>query len=697
MPLDATPGPGPRLLSDADVGFDAAPKLLSDADVGFKEAPATASPTSAGSVDEYGRSAEPLAAPPDAPKAVGRIAEAAAEGWQGGSFQKPEIADKAAAENDQTLVGKYLVNPLVAASNVPFRAMGAVGGGLSQAATEVGSAVGSPELGRDLNMLAQVAPLAHVPGASPVAGIRQALTRDPIAAIGAASDIDGAIAAAGQAAKTPVADVGASLAPAESPQLRLLQQTEGAILRRVDGDETRLTPAEGVRLDNLRAKMAGMQGPADDIPTVTVTAPAAEAGAGGLADEVMNPPGSAPAGPPSAEAQAAAAEPQSAGAAATSRDTTGLALFGRSARELKGQAADMELADLMRTPKPNDARDIIPGATQTRAEIELNPDVSRAAKGLRQEFREGFNDHEKANNEIYHTWVDDLVPPREQVAAAKDVREARWQEAERTVFGSNPNGEPVSTAPIVQHLRDVFDDPIEKSNSYAKRALQPFVDALTDDAGAPVELGAKELYGIRQEMGRKVKDMATDTDLAHLRSQFRDLMDVTDQAITTGAPDYRTMMDEYRTRSMAIDAAERLQDIKLKITNGSDRTITFGALDRYMKTLWMERHGPNPYAPAKSIPQDVWDRLMMLHERLARSASADELARTKGSDTTQLMMQMIRTGALGVAHAAGVHFTGGIGNIAIPYLTRKFDESRGLRAVQRELNPDPSQYPTPGP
>jgi hypothetical protein len=220
-------------------------------------------------------------------------------------------------------------------------------------------------------------------------------------------------------------------------------------------------------------------------------------------------------------------EPQAAGAAASSRDMTGGTLFGRSAREIKGQQADMELADLMKTPQPGDARDIIPGATQTKAEIELNPTVSRDAKGLRQEFREGFNDHEKANNELYHAWIDQVVPPREQVGTMKDIRETNWKNAEKTVFGDDPNGQPVNTADIVAHINDVFSDPIDKSNSYLKNAFKPFLEDMTDKKGNPIDMGAKELYGIRQEMGRKVKDMATDTDLAHVRDEFRDLINVT--------------------------------------------------------------------------------------------------------------------------------------------------------------------------
>lgn len=485
-----------------------------------------------------------------------------------------------------------------------------------------------------------------------------------IAKIGQATDIDGVIAAAGKAAEAP------SEAAAGAPDAQAALPLGWSV-------DDRFGPAPGAA-------------PAEATPYAPITSTQVQRrdGVGAIeAARRANAENAAGAAPP---------VPESVGAAA-SRDTTSLTSFGRSAREIKGQQADMELADLMRTPQPGDARDIIPGATQTRGEIELSPSVSREAKGLRQEFREGFNEHEKANNELYHDWVDDVTPTSEQIGTMKDIREAQWKADEATVFGPNPNGEAVSTAPIVQHLQEVFSDPVEKHNSYLQRAFQPLLDQLTDDNGAPIQIGAKELYGIRQEMGRKVKDMATDTDLAHLRGQFGDLMKVTDDAIVAGAPDYRAMMDKYREASIPINAGERLQEGALKITNGSDRTITFGKFDAFMKGLWMERNGPNPYAKAKAIDQATWDHLMQLHERLARSASDQELARTRGSDTTQLMMEMMRKGAIGTAHAIVGKLTGGLGNIAIPMITKQIDASRAMKRVGQHLNPDLSQYPNPGP
>lgn len=667
-----------EFLSDADVGFTSQ-KLLSDADVGFRAAP---KPTGMSAYREVGTEpldlsskastssyVEPGTEAPDlsdgTPKtdaALGKIANAAMQGWN----DTPSILAQPAQDFlDQSPVGRQIVNPA-------FKIASAIPAGtnalMHTIAETVNQVTGDPRVGRDVMAALQVLPIMG--GALPPNLSAAALARIPVSR------------RPQYIAEHTAPDV-SELDPRNAIS-SLIQHdiAENPALRRDSGTANQNVEAAGDKV---------MQAP--DLDSAIATARdaagvgAATADAGGLAARLGAPEPSVSA----PQSVGAAATPQSVGAA--SRDLTPVTAFGRSAREIKGAQADMELADLMKTPQPGDARDIIPGATQTKAEIELSPSVSRAAKGLRQEFREGFNEHEKANNELYHNWVDDVVPPREQVGTMKDLREANWQAREKTVFGPNPDGEPVSAAPIVQHLEGVFSDPVEKHNSYARKELQPFLDKLTNDNGDPIDIGAKELYGIRQEMGRKVKDMATNTDLAHLRNQFGDLMKVTDETITSGAPDYRTMMDEYREASIPINAAERLQDIKTKITNGSDRVITFGQLDRYMKSLWMERNGPNPYAPAKDIPLETWDHLLALHERLARSASSDELARTKGSDTTQMMNEMMRKGLIGAGHAAAAHFTGGLGNVAIPFITKQIDQSRALKKVGQHLNPDLSNYP----
>jgi hypothetical protein len=97
-------------------------------------------------------------APPALLDAEGRVVQAVKQGWQQGGFLTPEAEQDARASNQGTWMGRNVVQPLVDLSNVPLRAVNALGAGLGQAAYEGAAAVGGPQLGRDAFMLNQLLP-----------------------------------------------------------------------------------------------------------------------------------------------------------------------------------------------------------------------------------------------------------------------------------------------------------------------------------------------------------------------------------------------------------------------------------------------------------------------------------------------------------------------------------------------------------
>jgi hypothetical protein len=164
-------------------------------------------------LDEYGRD---VSQPMPGQDVANRIGAATAEGWRSGGFLTPKAEAEARAANAQTWMGRNVVQPLVDLSNVPLRGVGALSAGTGQAAYEAGAAI-SPELGRDLYMLNQVAPAIPMARPGGIAGpgleeVRRAPSApDAIADIGAAPDVDGAITAAGRAVGAPVAAADADL------------------------------------------------------------------------------------------------------------------------------------------------------------------------------------------------------------------------------------------------------------------------------------------------------------------------------------------------------------------------------------------------------------------------------------------------------------------------------------------------------
>ncbi len=79
-----------------------------------------------------------------------------------------------------------------------------------------------------------------------------------------------------------------------------------------------------------------------------------------------------------------------------------------------------------------------------------------------------------------------------------------------------------------------------------------------------------------------------------------------------------------------------------------------------------------------------------LGEGLQRSASDQELAKVRGSDTTQMFMSLARKGMLRGPAALLTH---GIGNFAVPLIERQLDNAKAARGIKRNLNPDLSSYP----
>lgn len=92
--------------------------------------------------------------------AAGRIGNAVAEGW---NTPNPLMSDKLRGMIERAgPVGYYITSPLLQAGGAVLRGANALGSGLMATVGEGAALAGAPELGRDLNMMSQVAPMAGV-------------------------------------------------------------------------------------------------------------------------------------------------------------------------------------------------------------------------------------------------------------------------------------------------------------------------------------------------------------------------------------------------------------------------------------------------------------------------------------------------------------------------------------------------------
>lgn len=566
-------------------------------------------------IPEYGQTTPGPAAPAD--DAVSRVGQAVAQGWRSGTMQTPE----ARAKNDETLLGHFLINPLIEFGNLPFRAAGALGAGTGQAAYEGGAALGGPALGRDLFMLNQLAPAFAMPGS-----VHPGLPEAP------------------PGAPPGGRFVSERVAPPRPPGMTNEQRIQQLVEHGVNEEQPPVGPPMA------RGPMTVELPPPEPPPPVVFP----ERGGSVGAAQSVNPPEMTP-------------------------------------DEFRASRYDGELKRLMQGPVQGDATEHVLGVKPTKAEIELTPSTSREAKGLRQEFREGFNDKEKEDNRIYYDTFDELAGTKTQVQSLERARSAQ-ADKDLKAAGLTTDSErtPVNAQKVVDKIDEILADPRVGESEDVVRYLKPIREQMFD-ADGKLKDDPLRLYGIREGIVKKLSkaSKAETPTVGNVEGQLLDIRDVLDGVIEQGAPGYAQYRKNYSDASKVIDYKERLQDAKTELTNGPDRVFTFGKFDRLMKNLIEERGESGLPQPAHHIPEDVMDKLYGIHRSLQRSASDQELAKTRGSDTTQMLGELGRQG-LAQGIAAVVPIPGS--HVIAPFVAKHIGGIFTQRRLERHLNPDITNY-----
>lgn len=210
-------------------------------------------PDQSGLVDDYGRAVNPSTAHGGA---IGNIAGAAAQGAKAGfgdpsSAPNPILSPLAQEGLDSiqreggikgklAQIGSTIAGDIGTGINYAKAAGGALVGAYQGGVSQAGAEVGAPQLGRDLAALPEAFPTGDINGgtAAPGGGLRAAaaetekrLAAAKISAIGSATDIDGAITAAADAAASPVSATAAAAIPEETGSAPLPQSVGAAASR----------------------------------------------------------------------------------------------------------------------------------------------------------------------------------------------------------------------------------------------------------------------------------------------------------------------------------------------------------------------------------------------------------------------------------------------------------------------------------
>ena len=185
--------------------------------------------------------------------------------------------------------------------------------------------------------------------------------------------------------------------------------------------------------------------------------------------------------------------------------------------------------------------------------------------------------------------------------------------------------------------------------------------------------------------------------------------DVLTKQIEPAAPGFTEANANYAKARQAIDARELLQAYEPKLYNGLGN-MQYSAFHRMMGDIIKARDPNAPLSGYKALTEEQVNRLKSINDDLKRAASAEDLARANGSDTTQTLFDLARRAArhgvgglvgMGTGFAVG-HLFGHEAGMATGMFTkdvvnRMFEQREVNKATAEHahmLRPDGTRYPT---
>lgn len=613
---------------------------------------AKASPWAAPIGGEFGDlSAQPWAQggkPEDVSPLVGmgqRIGGAMSEAWQGtpNPLMSPEL--------QQMLEGSPYapVIPLLQGGGMALRGLGAAGAGGMAAVGELAGAAGVPALGRDLNLAAQVAPMATpnalgIPGLPRVRppGIRTDVDR-PYLTPEAASTIEQNRPNALSGGLAPTSETNVPQFVPETPPLPPREPPAAVVPLQV-----------GNRMVDIPAK------------------PAPDATADQIRTAAMNPtvPGSLE------HVQAVGAD--------VTREGAGFI----SPAEREEYARDAEGRRLIEAQPRPDRVPYIPGVDLNTAEIEQTVNNARDLKRYRlqhPEVAQEAQDIADRNAETRKGFWSDLSRTNRDVGDLERSRTERSNETLVDAWDHRGESDPQATIDIANSAMRGASSRVASVRKYIDRAVK---ELFADDERTQLEHDPMLLHGARMNINELIDDAMRNGN-GQAASILLEMKEQLSKDILGGAPRYQRFLDVYTNYSRDIDALKVLQKAEKNLFSGPNNNMTFGSMQRFMKQVVDGRRasGVNPF---KSLSDDTMEGLWRLRDDLRRSASAIELARTSGSDTAQNLFDALRgfskTAGWGAAHGLAALTVGpGVANLGMEAARQFFRPMIDERTRQGEV------------
>jgi len=403
-------------------------------------------------------------------------------------------------------------------------------------------------------------------------------------------------------------------------------------------------PGGAPRQPNRLAPAVPEYVPLPDKPRVYMRADIGETRA---APEFMPPgvqrPPAAPVAPPDFLPPGATMAPAADDAAMGGRRSAGAAAAtdaeaNMSPRERKA-AEKAALYEKLTEPQPlgPDLNEYIPGIIRTEAEIMQDPKIARNEKMLEAVEGARFKEAKRKNTETRMEYLKDL-------AGNPNVLERMMQQRDTIIERDLPavwrNAGAADVEPILVEAQRILDSPSGRQSAVEK-SVQHVVDRLTDKKTGKPFTDPQQLYGVRKEIGQLLEGKQTqESGYARLaKSELIAFRDALDTQIEKAAPGFTEYLAKYREASKPIDETAYLIDAANDAMK--NRTLTLQSVQRMMQNIADDRSAFYPNA-AQSISLEKLEMLWRLRDDLRAVANAEDLAKARGSDTTPLIVDLMK-------------------------------------------------------
>jgi hypothetical protein len=360
--------------------------------------------------------------------------------------------------------------------------------------------------------------------------------------------------------------------------------------------------------------------------------------------------------------------PRGVGAAA-SREGSAAGTFGLSPKEVTAYRSTAEGQKLLEAQQPGipDRTAYVPGVEPSAAEIEQSVNTSRELKSLKLQAPE-VSEEARAiaaqNNDARRLHFEQLAGSDVSLMNAKAARTAQAEADLKATWAGKTEADP---AAVLAKAAEIKASP-DGRRPLVRGAIDSVTSELTGPDGKLIT-DPEQLYGVRKHIDDLTSREAAAADPKNVRAvaALDQLKTELDTVIEASAPGFKQYLKNFSDSSRPIDAAEALQKFEPKLYDAQNR-MQYSRVQSMMRQIVDARSAPgiNPY---KSIPDETMQQLWNLRDDLRRSAGAEELARTTGSDTAQNAWDIAKTygklGGTAAAHGVANYISPGFGSMAL--------------------------------